>query len=85
MAKTKWNGPTPDDVTAAIKKIYSRKKPYLSMPSLMVTDSGKEFVSDVFQNFLEKNKIAWKKKQLGPDIDRLDWLSEEIIQLGERS
>jgi hypothetical protein len=59
--KTKWNGPTPDDVTAAIKKIYSRKKPYLSMPSLMVTDSGKEFVSDVFQNFLEKNKIAWKK------------------------
>ena len=27
----------------------------------MVTDSGKEFVSDIFQNFLEKNKIAWKK------------------------
>lgn len=31
------------------------------MPSLMVTDSGKEFVSDLFQNFLEKNNIAWKK------------------------
>jgi hypothetical protein len=31
------------------------------MPSLLVTDSGKEFVSEVFQNFLKKNKIAWKK------------------------
>ena len=61
VLKTKWSGPTPDDVTTAIKKIYARKKPYLSLPSLMVTDSGKEFVSDVFQNFLEKNKIAWKK------------------------
>jgi hypothetical protein len=67
--KTKWNGPTPDDVTAAIKKIHSRKKPYLSMPSLMVTDSGKEFVSDVFQIFLKRIRLRGRK-QLGPDIDR---------------
>ena len=61
VLKTKWNGPTPEDVTAAIKTIYTRKKPYLSMPSLLITDSGKEFVAEVFQNFLKKNKIAWKK------------------------
>jgi hypothetical protein len=61
VLKTKWNGPTPEDVAAAIKTIYTRKKPYLSIPSLMVTDSGKEFVAEVFQNYLKKNNIAFKK------------------------
>ena len=65
VLKTKWNGPKPEDVTAAIKKIYTRKKPYLSAPKLLVTDSGKEFVAEVFQNFLKKNDIAWKKGQGG--------------------
>lgn len=57
----KWNGPIPEDVTQALKKIYTRKKPYLSIPKLLVTDSGKEFMSEMFQKFLDKNDIAWKK------------------------
>ena len=31
------------------------------MPKLLVTDSGREFTAEVFQNFLKKNDIAWKK------------------------
>ena len=61
VLKTKWNGPKPEDVAAAIKKIYTRKKPYLSMPKLLVSDSGREFTAEVFQKFLKKNDIAWKK------------------------
>ena len=61
VLKTKWNGPTPEDVTMALKTIYTRKKPYLKMPSLLITDSGKEFTAEVFQNYIKKNDIAWKK------------------------
>ena len=31
------------------------------MPKLLVSDSGREFTAEVFQNFLKKNDIAWKK------------------------
>lgn len=58
--KVGWNGPNPYDVVDAITKIYKRKK-YLTAPSLLITDSGKEFMSEEFQNFLKKNDIQWKK------------------------
>ena len=54
-----WNGPTSRDVTDAIIKIYARKN--LSVPKLLITDSGREFLDISFQNFLEKNDISWKK------------------------
>ena len=58
--KTKWNGPTPKDTTDALSRIYKRKT-YLKKPDLLITDSGKEFMSDIFQNYLEKENIGWKK------------------------
>ena len=58
--KEGWNGPNPLDVVNAIKKIYKRGK-YLKIPSLLITDSGKEFKSEEFQQFLNKNNIQWKK------------------------
>ena len=58
--KTKWNGPTPKDTTDAIEKIYKRGT-YLKKPHLLITDSGREFKSEIFQNFLRKNNIQWKK------------------------
>jgi hypothetical protein len=58
--KTKWNGPTPKDTTDALSRIYKRKT-YLKKPDLLVTDSGKEFMSEIFQNYLKKEGITWKK------------------------
>ena len=37
------------------------RKTYLKKPDLLITDSGKEFMSDIFQNYLEKENIGWKK------------------------
>jgi len=54
-----WNGPTSEDVSQAIVKIYKRK--ILKKPKLLVTDSGQEFQDEPFQEFLEKNVIGWKK------------------------
>ena len=54
-----WNGPTSEDVSNAIVKIYKRK--ILSKPKLLVSDSGQEFQGEKFQDFLEKNAISWKK------------------------
>ena len=54
-----WNGPTSEDVSEAIVKIYKRK--ILSKPKLLVTDSGQEFQDEPFQEFLEKNVIGWKR------------------------
>ena len=54
-----WNGPTSEDVSQAIVKIYKRK--ILSKPKLLVTDSGQEFQDEPFQEFLEKNVIGWKR------------------------
>ena len=54
-----WNGPTSEDVSEAIVKIYKRK--ILSKPKLLVTDSGQEFQGEPFQDFVEKNTIGWKK------------------------
>ena len=54
-----WNGPTSEDVSGAIVKIYKRK--ILSKPKLLVSDSGQEFQGEPFQDFLEKNTISWKK------------------------
>ena len=54
-----WNGPTSEDVSNAIVKIYNRK--ILSKPKLLVSDSGQEFQGEKFQDFLEKNAISWKK------------------------
>ena len=58
--KEGWNGPNPSEVVNAITKIYKRKK-YLKTPNLLITDSGKEFKSEEFQQFLKKNNIQWKK------------------------
>jgi hypothetical protein len=58
--KTKWSGPTPEDTTIALNKIYKRGT-YLKKPNLLITDSGKEFNNEIFQNYLEKNGITWKK------------------------
>ena len=55
-----WKGPTPEDTVNALNKIYSRGT-YLKKPSLLVTDSGREFASEPFQSYLEKNGITWKK------------------------
>lgn len=55
-----WKGPTPEDTTQALNKIYSRGT-YLKKPSLLVTDAGREFMSDVCQSYLKKNNITWKK------------------------
>jgi hypothetical protein len=54
-----WNGPTSEDVSNAIVKIYNRK--ILTKPKLLVTDSGQEFLGEEFQDFLGKNAIGWKK------------------------
>jgi len=54
-----WNGPTSEDVSQAIVKIYKRN--ILKKPKLLVTDSGQEFQDEPFQDFLEKNVIGWKK------------------------
>ena len=54
-----WNGPTSEDVSDAIVKIY--KRAILSKPKLLITDSGQEFQGEEFQDFIEKNSIAWKK------------------------
>ena len=58
--KTKWSGPTPKDTTDAITKIYKRGT-YLKKPHLLITDSGKEFQNEIFQKYLQKNNIQWKK------------------------
>ena len=55
-----WKGPSGQEVAEAITRIYKRKK-YLSKPSLLITDSGREFLSSEFQEFLNKNRINWKK------------------------
>jgi len=54
-----WNGPTSEDVSDAIVKVY--KRAILSKPKLLITDSGQEFQGEEFQDFIEKNSIAWKK------------------------
>ena len=54
-----WSGPISKDVVNAITKIYKRS--YLKIPALLITDSGREFTSDDFQNFLKKKNIEWKK------------------------
>ncbi len=54
-----WNGPTSEDVSDAIVKVY--KRAILSKPKLLITDSGQEFQGEEFQDFMEKNSIAWKK------------------------
>ncbi len=54
-----WNGPTSQDVSEAIVKIYKRKN--LSKPKRLITDSGQEFQDEAFQEFLEKNSISYKK------------------------
>ena len=58
--KTKWNGPTPKETLDALMRIYKRGT-YLKKPKLLITDSGKEFISPLFQDYLEKNAIQWKK------------------------
>jgi len=58
--KVGWNGPNPKDVVNAITKIYKRGT-YLHKPALLTTDSGKEFMSPEFQDYLKKNGIEWKK------------------------
>jgi hypothetical protein len=54
-----WNGPTSENVSEAIVKIY--KRTILSKPKLLITDSGQEFLGEEFQDFLVKNAIAYKK------------------------
>jgi hypothetical protein len=54
--KTKWNGPTPKETLDALMRIYKRGT-YLKKPSLLITDSGKEFISPLLQDYLEKNDI----------------------------
>ena len=54
-----WNGPTSEDVSDAIVKVY--KRAILSKPKLLITDSGQEFQGEEFQDFIEKNSIAGKK------------------------
>ena len=65
-----WNGPISKDVVNAITKIY--KRGYLKVPSLLITDSGKEFPVMSFKPFL-KRIILNGKRQLAEDIDKLGW------------
>jgi hypothetical protein len=65
-----WNGPTSEDVSDAIVKIYNRK--ILTKPKLLVTDSGQEFLGEEFQDFLGKIQLVGRKP-LAVDIDRLAW------------
>ena len=54
-----WNGPNGKDTVEALIKIY--KRGILKTPMLLTTDSGKEFNSIEFQNFLDKYDVEWKK------------------------
>ena len=80
-----WKGPTPEDTVTALNKIYSRGT-YLKKPSLLVTDSGREFCSEPFQSYLKKNEITWKKaigsrhRQVGL-VERRNYTSGRAIMM----
>jgi len=58
--KGEWNGPKSEDVVKAFKAIYNRKT-FLKQPTILTTDSGREFTEPPFQKYIKDNNISWKK------------------------